>query len=76
MASNVGMYVRSTDIQLTAQTNVYDQVWAQRESFSGVSLDEEAANLIKYQQAYQATAQIISTVQEMFQTLLSVAGGR
>lgn len=76
MASNVGMYVRSTDIQLSAQTNVYDQVWAQRESFSGVSLDEEAANLIKYQQAYQATAQIISTVQEMFQTLLSVAGGR
>ena len=76
MASNVGMYVRSTDVQLMAQTNVYDQVWAQRESFSGVSLDEEAANLIKYQQAYQATAQIISTVQSMFQTLLSVAGGR
>lgn len=74
MASNVGMYVRSTDIQLTAQTNVYEQVWNQRESFSGVSLDEEAANLIKYQQAYQATAQIISTVQQMFQTLLSVAG--
>ncbi len=76
MASNVGMYVRGTDIQLTAQTNVYDQVWSQRESFSGVSLDEEAANLIKYQQAYQATAQIIATVQTMFQTLLNVAGGR
>lgn len=74
MASNVGLYVRTTEIQLTAQSNVYDQVWAQREAFSGVSLDEEAANLIKYQQAYQATAQIIATVQEIFQTLLSVAG--
>ncbi len=74
MASNVGLYVRTTDIQLTAQNNVYDQIWSQREAYSGVSLDEEAANLIKYQQAYQATAQIIATVQEMFQTLISVAG--
>lgn len=74
MAVNVGMYVRGTDIQLNAQNSVHDVMLEQRESFSGVSLDEEAANLVKYQQAYQASAQIIATVQEIFQTLLNVAG--
>ena len=75
MATNVGTYVRGTEIQLNAQTNVHDQMVAQRESYSGVSLDEEAANLIKYQQAYEASAQIIATYQQLFQTLLSVARG-
>lgn len=74
MASNVGMYVRNSDIQQTAQNNVYQQLVNQRESISGVSLDEEAANLVKYQQAYQAAAQIISTSQSIFQTLLGVVG--
>ncbi|NPA71792.1 MAG: flagellar hook-associated protein FlgK [Gammaproteobacteria bacterium] len=73
MAVGVGMYVRGTDIQLTAQTSVYDVMVAQRESYSGVSLDEEAANLVKFQQAYQASAQIISTVQELFRTILDVS---
>lgn len=75
MASKVGMYVRGTEIQLTAQENVYNQVLNQRESLSGVSLDEEAANLIRFQQAYEASAQIISTSQSIFQTLLSVVRG-
>ncbi|QKI89578.1 flagellar hook-associated protein FlgK [Thiomicrorhabdus xiamenensis] len=75
MASNVGMYVRGTEIQLTAQQNVYNQIMNQRESLSGVSLDEEAANLIRFQQAYEASAQIISTSQSIFQTLLSVVRG-
>ncbi len=72
MATNIGMYVRGTDIQLTAQTNVYNQVLDRRESMSGVSLDEEAANLLRYQQAYEASAQIIQTSQKLFQTILGV----
>ena len=75
MATNVGMYVRSSDIQLTAQTNVFQQIVDQRESYSGVSLDEEAANLIKFQQAYEAAAQIIATSQSLFQTILSTVRG-
>ncbi|MCF6298875.1 MAG: flagellar hook-associated protein FlgK, partial [Thiomicrorhabdus sp.] len=70
MATNVGMYVRSSEVQLTAQTNVLQQVTDQRDSISGVSLDEEAANLVKYQQAYEAAAQIIATSQALFQTIL------
>jgi len=75
MASNVGMYVRSSEIQQSAQSNVYDQLVQQNDSISGVSLDEEATNLVKYQQAYQAAAQIISTSQSLFQTLLGVVRG-
>ncbi|MDX1346899.1 MAG: flagellar hook-associated protein FlgK [Thiomicrorhabdus chilensis] len=75
MASNAGMYVRGTEIQLTAQTNVYDQMMNQRESISGVSLDEEAANLMRFQQAYEASAQIIATSQSIFQTLLGAVRG-
>ncbi|QBZ83494.1 Flagellar hook-associated protein 1 [Hydrogenovibrio crunogenus] len=70
MATNVGMYVRGTEIQLTSQENVFDQVNARRESYSGVNLDEEAANLLRFQQAYQASAQIIQTSQSLFQSLL------
>lgn len=75
MASNVGMYVRGSEIQLMAQENVHQQIMTQRESISGVSLDEEAANLVRFQQAYEAAAQIISTSQSMFQTLLGAVRG-
>ena len=40
--------------------------------FSGVSLDTEAANLIEQQQAYQASARILQTAKEMFQSLIEV----
>ncbi len=72
MATNLGMYVRSTEIQLSAQTNVFEQIQNRRESMSGVSLDEEAINLMRFQQSFQAAAQLISTSQTLFQTLLGV----
>ncbi|MEA1988868.1 MAG: flagellar basal body rod C-terminal domain-containing protein, partial [Pseudomonadota bacterium] len=75
MASNVGMYVRGSEVQLTAQENVHQQIMTQRESISGVSLDEEAANLMRFQQAYEAAAQIIATSQSIFQTLLGAVRG-
>lgn len=75
MSSNVGLYVRSTDIQLTAQENVHQQIIDRRDSISGVSLDEEAANLLRFQQAYEASAQIISASQSLFQTLIGVVRG-
>ncbi|MEQ8514972.1 MAG: flagellar basal body rod C-terminal domain-containing protein [Chromatocurvus sp.] len=42
-----------------------------RDSAQGVNLDEEAANLIRYQQAYQAAAQVIAVSDTLFQTLLA-----
>jgi flagellar hook-associated protein 1 FlgK len=43
---------------------------------SGVNLDEEAANLIKFQQAYQAAAQMISVASTLFDSLLAAAKGQ
>jgi len=45
----------------------------QRESMSGVSLDEEAANLIKFQHAYESAAQYISVINELMDTLIQIA---
>ena len=45
---------------------------AQRESISGVSLDEEAANLLRFQRSYQAAAQVMTIADELAQTVLSI----
>jgi flagellar hook-associated protein 1 FlgK len=45
-----------------------------RDTVSGVNLDEEAANLLRFQQAYQAIAQVISAAETTFQTLLNAVG--
>ncbi len=58
----------------SAQT-VSDSITASYDSSTGVSLDTEAAELIKMQQAYQACAQIVSTAQELFSAILKAAGG-
>ena len=51
---------------------VYDQAVASKDQVSGVSLDEEAANLIRFQQAYQASAQIIQVASKLFDSILSI----
>jgi flagellar hook-associated protein 1 FlgK len=43
-----------------------------RESISGVNLDEEAANMVKYQQLYAASSKMIQTGNQLFETLLSM----
>ena len=50
---------------------VQTQSQGERDAVSGVNLDEEAANLIRYQQAYQAAAQVIATASSLFDTLLA-----
>jgi flagellar hook-associated protein 1 len=47
-----------------------EQTQATRDSYSGVNLDEEAADLIRFEQLYQANARVISVAREMFDTLL------
>ncbi len=44
----------------------------QRSSVSGVSIDEEMTNLMQYQKAYQASAQLITTVNEMLATIIAM----
>ena len=54
------------------QQNVVDALDAKIASTSGVSLDEEGANMVKYQNGYNAAARVISAVQEMYDTLLNM----
>ncbi len=57
---------------LTAKNAIVQQLKTDQQSIEGVSLDEEASNLIKYQRAYQASAKFISVIDEMTQTLIGM----
>ncbi|HKJ75415.1 MAG TPA: flagellar hook-associated protein FlgK [Alphaproteobacteria bacterium] len=71
MVSEVGTRTHQLDINSEAQKTLLKQAEATREGISGVNLDEEAANLSRFQQAYQASAQVINAAQSMFDTLLN-----
>jgi flagellar hook-associated protein 1 FlgK len=71
LVGEVGTRTRQAEINANAQGKLLDQAQAERESVSGVNLDEEAANLLRFQQAYQAAAQVIATAEDMFNTLLN-----
>jgi len=68
---SVGIQVRQAEAALSTQTALRDQAEQSLNAVAGVNLDEEAANLLRYQQAYQASAQVISTANELFQSLIA-----
>jgi flagellar hook-associated protein 1 FlgK len=68
----VGSKTHELNINSEAQNILYGQAKAQREAVSGVNLDEEAADLVRFQQAYKANAQVIGAASEMFDTLIGV----
>ncbi|GIW74917.1 MAG: hypothetical protein KatS3mg103_1439 [Phycisphaerales bacterium] len=72
VAGNVGAKVDSARTNAQASAVVRESIEAQRASVSGVSLDEEAVNLITYQQAYQGAARYIAVVDSLQQELLSI----
>ena len=67
-----GQALSSVNSQSDTQQTVEKMLRKQRESISGVSLDEEMTDLITFQKAYQASARLISTVDEMLQTLIDM----
>lgn len=71
LTTAVGSAARAADYASEAQKIINDQAQATRDSISGVNLDEEAADMLRLQQAYQAASQLISTADTMFQTILS-----
>ena len=70
--NDVGNKTASAEISSVAQTSLLKQAVAAREAVSGVNRDEEAAKLIEYQQAYQASAKVIEIASNLFDTLLSI----
>lgn len=65
-----GVTARQADSARDAFQRLQSADLAAREATSGVNLDEEAANLLRLQQAYQAAARIVTTADQMFQTLI------
>ena len=63
---------REAQVRSDAQTALLQQSQASREALSGVNLDEEAANLIKFQQAYQASAKMLEVGSRLFETILDL----
>ena len=70
--NDIGNIARQAAIAKEALTVVHDQAVASRDQVSGVSLDDEAADLIRYQQAYQAAAKILQISSQLFDSVLQV----
>jgi flagellar hook-associated protein 1 len=68
----IGNKTHELDVTTTAQTTLVDQTTAAREAFSGVNLDEEAAQLLRYQQAYQASAKVMAMAGKLFDSILQL----
>jgi len=66
----IGIDTRSATINANASEQVLEQTTQTRNSISAVNLDEEAANLIKFEQMYSANAQVISVARNLFDTLI------
>ena len=71
MTTRIGSQARESGFSLESQQGIDTALVQQRESLSGINLDEEAANLLRFQQAYQAAAQVISVADTVFQTFLA-----
>ncbi|MGC8120474.1 flagellar hook-associated protein FlgK [Marinobacter sp. VGCF2001] len=70
LVEDIGVQTRQSQLDKDASATLLEQSTNQRESVSGVNLDEEAGKLIQYQAAYNASAQVISVAQDLFNTLL------
>lgn len=71
LIADVGTTGAQAQVNLDSQTSLYQQAQQSQQSVAGVNLDEEAGNLIRYQQSYQAAAQVISTANTIFDTLIN-----
>lgn len=72
LVSTVGVMKQAASDSLSFDNNLLAALQSQRDSISGVSLDEEAANLIRYQRSYEAGARMIRVADELLQTILNI----
>ncbi len=76
MITGLGSQAQQINTAHTAQTAINNQAVANVQSVSGVNLDEEAASLLQWQQAYQAAAQALTIGNSLFTTLINSVNGR
>ncbi|HEY3857435.1 MAG TPA: flagellar hook-associated protein FlgK [Verrucomicrobiae bacterium] len=68
----LGNSISSVNDQVNNSTSVTQMLQTQRDSVSGVSLDEEMTNLMQYQKTYEASAQLVSTINQMLETVINM----
>lgn len=72
IVSGLGSALKGANDQLASHDAVTSMLLKQRDSISGVSIDEEMTNLLTYQKGYQAAAKIVATIDEMLDTVLNL----
>ena len=72
IVSFVGNKTRELEVTSASQSNLVAQTERRIQSLSGVNLDEEAANLIRFQQAFQAASKVIEVSRSLFDSLLRI----
>ena len=73
LVADVGAMTREMEVTSTSQQKVLEQAQTVQQSTSGVNLDEEASNLIRYQQAYQASGKVMEVASKLFDQILAIA---
>lgn len=72
LVSDVGIKSREVQITARAATTLVEQTTAAQQGISGVNLDEEAANLLRYQQLYQASSKVMQIAGKIFEEVLAI----
>ena len=72
LVSQIGNKTRELEATSKAQSTMVTQILQDQQSMSGVNLDEEATSLMRYQQAYQASAKVLQLSNTLWQTLLDI----
>lgn len=72
MVTQIGNKTREVQVNIEAQEALLAQAKDARDALSGVNLDEEAANLVRYQMAYQSSAKVMNVAQTLFSEILSL----
>lgn len=72
LISGIANHKQTADNMAATDKLVIDQLELQKASYSGVSIDEEMANVIKFQRSYEASAKLIKVADEMLQTILAM----
>jgi flagellar hook-associated protein 1 FlgK len=74
LIARIGIITQQAQSNATAQQSVNQDATTARSNLTGVNLDDQAAKMLQYQQAYQAMAQMIQTSGEMFTSLITAIG--
>ncbi|WP_454765882.1 flagellar hook-associated protein FlgK [Cupriavidus campinensis] len=72
LVNDVGSAARSASIASTSQDSITNQIYTAQQGVSGVNMDEETVNMLKFQQLYQANARVIQTASTLFDTLIGI----